>query len=127
MSSKNIDLALLTKRVELLELNLQALQTMDPKVLEPRLKKIESLLYVKKEMLTQQEAADYLGVSMSQLYKMTHKCEVPFYKPHGKNNFFDVSELAQWMIRNRVKPTKKQSPEVTDIDPIDNDTDEPEQ
>ena len=100
---------------------------MDPKVLEPRLKKIESLLYVKKEMLTQQEAADYLGVSMSQLYKMTHKCEVPFYKPHGKNNFFDVSELAQWMRRNRVKPTKKQSPEVTDIDPIDNDTDEPEQ
>ena len=37
MSTKNIDLAVLTKRVELLELNLQALQTMDPKVLEPRL------------------------------------------------------------------------------------------
>jgi len=123
MSTKNIDLALISKRVELLELNLRSLQTMDPEVLEERLKKIESSLYATKEMLTSDEAADYLGVSKSQLYKMTFKCEIPFYKPHGKNNYFDTKELARWMRRNRVKPINTSSPEPTEEAEQDNDED----
>lgn len=109
MSTKNIDLAIVAKRVELLELDMQALKTMDQKELEERLKKIESLLYVTKEMLTLPEAAQYIGITVSQLYKLTYKCEIPFYKPHGKNIVFDIKELAKWMKRVRVKPIRTPS------------------
>ena len=45
------------------------------------------------QMLPADKAAEYLHVSMSMLYKMTHRNDVPCYKPGGKKLYFKVSEL----------------------------------
>ena len=58
-----------------------------------------------KKVLTTQEAALYLGWSMSYLYKKTALKEVPHYCPMGKTLYFDRLELEAWMKRNRVAST----------------------
>ena len=61
-----------------------------------------STIYTTKEVLTSQEAAKYLGVSMSYLYKLTMRKEIPHYKPMGKVCYFNRKELEAWMQRNRT-------------------------
>ena len=56
-----------------------------------------------KEVLTSDEAAAYLGVSKSCLYKMTMGRKIPYYKSEGgKLCYFDRQELIEWMKSNRV-------------------------
>lgn len=47
------------------------------------------------------EAAEYLNVSKSHLYKLTHKNQIPFFKPNGKMIYFLKSDLRKWLLRNR--------------------------
>lgn len=63
--------------------------------------KIESLNLTTKEILTLDEAVAYLKISKSYLYKLTHRKEIPFYKPSGKLIYFKKSELDDWVLRNR--------------------------
>ena len=49
-----------------------------------------------KDVLTSDEAAVYLGVSKSFLYKLTMRKEIPHYKPNGKLCFFARLELNRW-------------------------------
>lgn len=55
-----------------------------------------------KKTLTTAEAAVYLGVSQQTIYKLTMARKIPFYKPNGKNNYFDVDELDAWVKRRRI-------------------------
>lgn len=55
-----------------------------------------------KEVLTSEEAARYMGISRSYLYKLTCRREVPHYKPAGKVIYFKRAELEQWLQNNRV-------------------------
>lgn len=55
-----------------------------------------------KKILTTQEAAAYLGWSMSYIYKQTALKNVPHYCPMGKMLYFDREELEAWLKRNRV-------------------------
>jgi len=55
-----------------------------------------------KEVLTSEEAAKYMGVSKSYLYKLTMKREIPHYKPRGKMCYFNRLELEKWLQGNRV-------------------------
>ncbi len=55
-----------------------------------------------KEVLTSTEAARYMGVSMSYLYKLTMRKEIPHYKPMGKLCYFNRAELERWLQGNRV-------------------------
>ena len=55
-----------------------------------------------KEVLTSDEAARYMGVSLSHLYKLTARQQIPHYKPRGKMCYFNRQELEQWLQRNRV-------------------------
>lgn len=57
MANKKIDIEILAKRVELLEITVRELKAIEPEVLEERLKKIENSLYITKEMLTTSELA----------------------------------------------------------------------
>lgn len=68
---------------------------------------VEKILFACKEMLTSQEAAYYLGISLSQLYKMTSSMTIPHYKPRGKMVYFDKSELDAWMRRDRVNTVRE--------------------
>lgn len=54
-----------------------------------------------KEVLTSGEAARYMGVSKSYLYKLTMKQEIPHYKPLGKMVYFNRRELEDWLQQNR--------------------------
>lgn len=57
---------------------------------------------IQKEFLTTKEAATYLGMALSYLYKMTSKKSIPFYTPTGKKIYFKKSELDEWMNNSRV-------------------------
>jgi len=61
-----------------------------------------NILNCTKEVLTSDEAARYLGISKSYLYKLTMKQLIPHYKPLGKMCYFNRQELEQWLQSNRV-------------------------
>lgn len=54
-----------------------------------------------KDVLTSDEAAVYLGVSKSFLYKLTMRKEIPHYKPNGKLCFFGRLELNRWVEQSK--------------------------
>ncbi len=71
------------------------------------LKKVADLItantiFCTKEVLTSDEAARYMGVSKSYLYKLTMRQQIPHFKPMGKMCYFDRQELEQWLQSNRV-------------------------
>ena len=45
------------------------------------------------------EAAKFLNLSRSHLYKLTSERKIPHFKPNGKKIYFDKSELVQWLKR----------------------------
>jgi len=66
-------------------------------------RKIEELAALNKDVLNFKEAARYLDVSRSHLYKLTYTKQIPHYKPRGKQVFFERKELDQWLLQNRQK------------------------
>lgn len=54
------------------------------------------------EMLSTEEAAKYLGVSTSLLYKMTSRRKIRHFKPTGKLVYFKREDLDKWMRSNPV-------------------------
>ena len=54
-----------------------------------------------KEVLTSDEAAVYMCVSKSYLYKLTMRKQIPHYKPMGKMCYFNRAELEEWLQQNR--------------------------
>ena len=56
-------------------------------------RKLDELAVLNKETLTLKEAAKYLDLSCSHLYKLTYSKQIPHYKPRGKNVFFERREL----------------------------------
>ena len=60
-------------------------------------------IFTTKEVLTSDEAARYLGVSKSCLYKWTCARQIPHFKsPTGKMCFFNRKEIEAWMQSQRV-------------------------
>ena len=72
-----------------------------------KLTAIESLLEATNQTkpLTLAEAAKFLDLSQSHLYKLTSERKIPHFKPSGKKIYFDKSELIQWLKR---KPARTQ-------------------
>lgn len=62
----------------------------------------EKTLITSKMVLTASEAAVYLGISLSTLYKMTMRKQIPHSKPNGKMCYFNRLELEAWLMSNRV-------------------------
>lgn len=65
--------------------------------------KLDTILAASKQVLTPNEAANYIGVSKNYLYKLTSKNRIPYYKPEGKQIYFDKDELNAWLCRNPQK------------------------
>ena len=77
------------------------------KVMSEELKQVADLItantiFCSKEVLTSDEAAKYLGISKSYLYKLTMGQKIPHYKPMGKMCYFNRLELEQWLQNNRI-------------------------
>ena len=66
-----------------------------------------NLLIAKKEVLTLEEAALYLGFERSYLYKLTSRMVIPHSKPLGKKVFFQKGELDEWAKQNRIAPQRE--------------------
>jgi len=66
-------------------------------------RKLDELAAGNKEVLNLKEAAKYLNVSCSHLYKLTSAKEIPHFKPRGKQVFFERKELDSWLLQNRQK------------------------
>lgn len=71
--------------------------------LEERLERIEGLLLSQKQVFTFDEVATYTGLSKSYLYKLTSRNDIPFYRPNGKQLYFNKLEIDAWLQRNRAK------------------------
>jgi excisionase family DNA binding protein len=72
------------------------------------LKEIKELLkkqnIQQKEFLTIEDTSEFLGLSLSRLYKMTSNKEISHYKPGGKLIYLRRQELEQWILNSRVIP-----------------------
>jgi len=77
---------------------------MDEQVLT-EIRELKKLIYeqnmLQKEVLNFNEAAVYLEVSHSHLYKLTSTGTIPAYKPNGKKLYFNREELNRWLLSNR--------------------------
>ena len=67
MAKKEIEQ--LEQRIELLEMQIKELKTVEPYIINQRLKTIEDTLYSAKEILNMKEVCQYLDISQSLLYK----------------------------------------------------------
>ena len=75
--------------------------------LEKRVRNLEDKFDSGKEVLTLQEAAQYMGIARSSLYKMTSNQTIPFYRPNGKLIFFDKADILTWIRKYRVFSTEE--------------------
>lgn len=108
MAKKKTEYELLAKRIELLEMQVKELTTVEPEVINERLKSIEETLYTTKDILNMKEVCQYLDISQSLLYKLTCSGEIPHFKPRGKMIFFEKKELIE-----RIKKSNLLSSEIT--------------
>jgi len=79
--------------------------------LQKRVSFLENIIIAAKETLTLEEAAAFMGIKRSSLYKMTHEQTIPFYKPNGKLIYFEKSDILEWIRRNRVDSDE----EITEV------------
>lgn len=70
--------------------------------LQKRVDTLEDMLEAGKEVLTVEEAAKFMGMARSSLYKMTSDQTIPFYRPNGKMIFFEKTDILSWIRKNRV-------------------------
>lgn len=88
-------------------------------VMAEELKQVADLImantiFCTKEVLTSDEAAKYMGVSKSYLYKLTMRQQIPHFKPMGKMCYFNRLELEQWLQSNRVSTATEISQQAQD-------------
>ena len=65
-------------------------------------KMITAMQTVIKRFYSLEEAAEYLGVSKSTLYKHTAGGQIAFYKPNGKLITFSKDDLDKWVLKTRI-------------------------
>jgi len=109
MAKKEIER--LEKRIELLEMQIKELKSVEPDAINQRFKSIEDALYSTKDILNMKEVCQYLDISQSLLYKLTCNGEIPHFKPRGKIIFFEKKELIKW-IKNNGNHVSEESSEL---------------
>lgn len=123
MAKKEIER--LEKRVELLELQIKELKTVEPNAINQRFKSIEDALYSTKDILNMKEVCQYLDISQSLLYKLTCNGEIPHFKPRGKIIFFEKKELIKW-IKNHGNHVSEEFSELPSQESNDSSNNEKE-
>ena len=71
--------------------------------LAARVQILENVITVNKEILTLEEASLLMGLTKSTLYKMTHRHELPYYRPNGKFIYFERADILKWLRSNAIK------------------------
>ena len=73
---------------------------MEANTIEQKLERIEKLLISQKTVLNFEEL-------------VTSKGDIPFYRPNGKQLYFNKLEIDAWLLRNRSKTNEEIQNEVT--------------
>ena len=66
-----------------------------------------------KEVISAEECAELLGVSVSYVYRLTSEKRLPHYKPQGKKIYFKRVELLDWLLSHRISPDAELTDHVT--------------
>lgn len=88
-----------------------ATQLLNQNFTEARLKTLEGLFICQKDILNLDEAAEYLNMSKSTLYKLTSRKEIPHYKPN-RCVYFERSQLDAWIRSAAVKTVEQLDDQV---------------
>jgi excisionase family DNA binding protein len=92
---------------------------MDEQIIIKKLEKIHKTLreqtILKKEILSIAEAAAYLSISTSAIYKKTSNGEIPFYKPNGKQVYFKKIDLDKYVLQNKALSDMEIAQQVDDF------------
>lgn len=73
---------------------------MDLLNIDNRLQAIEKALTANKTVFTPKDAAIYMNISLSTLYKLTSAGILPYSKPNGKLIYFSRQSLDSWLLSN---------------------------
>lgn len=65
-------------------------------------KKNNGVIGVQKRFLTRGEAAQYLGVSSSMMNRICFNRKVKYYRPNGKDTYFDIADLDAYIMGGEV-------------------------
>lgn len=75
-----------------------------------RISNIEKLLEERKtKPLNLVQAAQYLSISQSHLYKLTSQRKIPSHKPNGKYLYFFKEELDEWIRQSSSQESEDSS------------------
>ena len=83
--------------------------------LQERVNRLEDLCYAAKEILNLEEAATFLGIAKSTLYKMTHLNQLPYFKPENSSFLRRRNSLSGYVAQSPCPLTKsrrKQPPRL---------------
>lgn len=84
-----------------------ALPEAQPVIVEEKIQPANELELLKlKDILTLEQAALYVDLKKSYLYKLTSTGRIPCYKPTGKHIKFKRTELDKWLLRNKKLTTE---------------------
>lgn len=61
----------------------------------------KAVLVATKQVLTLKDVVALTGLSKTQLQRMMCEKQIPYYKPRGKNAYFDKDEINDWLRRNK--------------------------
>ena len=64
------------------------------------------------KLLNFTQAAGYLGVSFNQLYKLTKRKVIPFYRASGRIMMFSKDELDEWKAASQKSKVKSQKSKI---------------
>ena len=70
---------------------------------------LENLSIQQKEYLNVEEAANYLGISKSTLYKLMSANKIVYYKPNNKISLFKVEDLRNYIEKGKINTTEDYS------------------
>lgn len=59
------------------------------------------------DIITFDQACEFLGVSPKTLYGYTYKKIIPYYRPRNRHVYFRKSELAEFVTSNRIAPVSE--------------------
>lgn len=97
----------LTSRIDELEKAVQSASTQSAiDSINTKITELDGRQHLK-QVLTINEASEYMGISKSMLYKLCASKEIPYYKPTGRFNYFDRTELDEWIKASKIKSNKE--------------------
>ena len=80
------------------------------------IEELKSLLSFQDDQpLTFSQAADYLNLSKSYLYKLTCTGQITFFKPNGKKIYFRKSDLNNFLFRRKNKSESELRQDATEF------------